>query len=288
MTADLQQLKTVAKQNPGTDVELLTKGVSFGVLRFENDRFDTSRVEGVDDDLVVRPFGRKGEFITTREFAVGAMAFHFGMEPVELVGEDVDADGDGFVNEMLVGELSALSVFMTTLETPRETARKGDARQGEGLFHDIGCAACHVPSLRTDRLDLTYSFPENPVKPFANIFYQIDLSTPPANFTPTASGGLEVPLFSDLKRHDMGPELAESTGDPLDAEFITARLWGIADTAPYLHDGRALTLTEAILMHGGEAAAARDAFAELRDGEKIELLAFLRSLRTPDVGVQLR
>ncbi|WP_089940638.1 hypothetical protein [Candidatus Entotheonella palauensis] len=45
MTANLQQLKTVAKQNPGTDVELLTKGVSFGVLRFENGRFDTSRVE---------------------------------------------------------------------------------------------------------------------------------------------------------------------------------------------------------------------------------------------------
>lgn len=151
MTAELQQLKTVAEENPGTDVELLTKGVLFGVIRFDKDRFDTSRVEGVDDDLVVRPFGRKGEFTTTREFAVGAMAFHFGMQPVELVGADVDADGDGFVNEILVGELSALSIFMTTLETPRETVRSNDTPQGETLFQDIGCAACHVPLLQTNR-----------------------------------------------------------------------------------------------------------------------------------------
>lgn len=156
------------------------------------------------------------------------------------------------------------------------------------LFRDIGCADCHVPSLRTNRPGLPYSFPEEPAEPFANIYYQVDLSAPPAGFTPTAVGGVEVALYSDLKRHDMGPELAESTGHPLDAEFITARLWGVADTAPYMHDGRALTLTEAILMHGGAGEAARDAFARLRDDEKMQLLAFLRSLRTPEVGVQLR
>ena len=56
----------------------------------------------------------------------------------------------------------------------------------------------------------------------------------------------------------------------------------MADTAPYLHDGRALTLTEAITLHGGEAQEARDAFIQtLDDEEKADLLAFLRSLRTP-------
>jgi len=79
----------------------------------------------------------------------------------------------------------------------------------------------------------------------------------------------------------MGPELAEDFGDDIDAEFITARLWGIADTAPYLHDGRALTLTDAILMHGGDAQTERDNFAALPDAQKLELLDFLRTLRTP-------
>ena len=73
-------------------------------------------------------------------------------------------------------------------------------------------------------------------------------------FRQVPDGGLRVELFSDLKRHDMGPELAESFGSDLDARFITARLWGVADTAPYLHDGRAHTLRDAIMMNGGEAA----------------------------------
>ena len=91
-------------------------------------------------------------------------------------------------------------------------------------------------------------------------------------------------MFSDLKRHDMGPGLAETTGGPLDPMFVTARLWGIADTAPYLHDGRALTLTDAILLHAGAAQSARDGFAALGSQARIAVLSFLRSLRTPKAG----
>ena len=80
----------------------------------------------------------------------------------------------------------------------------------------------------------------------------------------------------------MGPGLAEHTGDALDSYYQTARLWGVADTAPYLHDGRAATLSEAILWHGGEAQASRDLFAGLPDEERTDLLAFLRTLRTPN------
>ena len=90
-----------------------------------------------------------------------------------------------------------------------------------------------------------------------------------------------MPLFADLKRHDMGPELAESFGSELDAFFTTARLWGIWDTAPYLHDGRATTLVEAIALHGGEAQPARDEFIAFTDAEKAQLLAYLATLRTP-------
>ena len=152
---------------------------------------------------------------------------------------------------------------------------------GERVFFEAGCAVCHVPSLRTDSRVLSYSFPEEETDPLANPYFLVDLVESPAGFAPTSNGGMTVPLFSDLKRHDMGPELAESFGHELDSQFITARLWGVADTAPYLHDGRALTLTDAILMHGGDAAPASSHFANLSDADRISLLEFMRYLRTP-------
>lgn len=280
MTADLQALKETAGANPGTVIELVTKGVSFGSIIFESGELDTSNVDGVDADLVVRPFGRKGCCATVREFDTGAMQFHHGIQPVEVVGEDVDADGDGVANELLIGEISALHIFQVSLERPVVRGQNKQSEHGRQLFSTIGCASCHVPSLQTDRRVLDVSFPEVPTDPSANAYFTIDLSRRPPLFR-KAGLGLEVNLFADLKRHDMGPGLAESTGDPLDALFTTARLWGVADTAPYLHDGRAPTLTEAILLHGGEAETARAQFDALLDAEKKAVLAFLRSLRTP-------
>jgi CxxC motif-containing protein (DUF1111 family) len=128
---------------------------------------------------------------------------------------------------------------------------------------------------------LTYSFPEVDTDPNANVFYAIDLTRSRAGFQRASKGGIRVPLFSDLKRHNMGPALAESTGGSLDPMFITARLWGIADTAPYMHDGRALTLTEAIGMHDGEGTQAKYAFRSLPPRQQDNLLAFLGTLRTP-------
>jgi hypothetical protein len=245
MTRDLQALKQQAMDNLNTVVPLVTKGVSFGVLSYDGTDFDYSAVEGVDDDLVVNPFGRKGEFAAVRGFDVGALQFHLGMQAVELVGEDVDADGDGVVNEITVGELSVLHVHNVTLPRPTHGLKTEAAQEGQQLFLDLGCAGCHVPELRT-----------------------------------------EVPFYSDLKRHDMGPGLAESAGFELDPLFITARLWGVADTAPYLHDGRATTLTQAILYHRGEAQQARDKFDALTGQDRVKVLEFLRSLKTPRSAAQ--
>jgi CxxC motif-containing protein (DUF1111 family) len=93
-----------------------------------------------------------------------------------------------------------------------------------------------------------------------------------------------VKLFSDLKRYDMGHRLQESLTSASAEEnstYITARLWGVAATAPYMHDGRATTLTEAIKWHGGDAGAARNIFVALSDSKKVDLLNYLRSLHTP-------
>ncbi len=285
MTRKLQQLRQQAIDNPGMTVQLDTKGVSFGsIVADALGQVDTSNVEGIDDDLVLRPFGRKGEFASVREFDVGALMFHLGMQPVEAVGANVDDDNDGVVNEVGVGELSALEIFVTTQDTPRQLPMDAQANSGFRRFNEIGCSDCHRPFLQTWNSVLEYSFPEVPAEPTRNTFYSVDLTLAPAAFETNGRGGLMVRLFSDLKRHDMGPELAESFHDATDQqnrEFITAKLWGVADTAPYLHDGRALTLNDAILLHGGEAATVRDTYAALSTWQKNQIIAFLRTLRNP-------
>jgi hypothetical protein len=284
MTMGLQRLKRLSAGNPDQTFRLDTHGVNFGLLTWRTalGGFDFSQVHGVDNDLVVRPFGRKGEFPTVRAFDVAAMQFHFGMQPIEAVGSGADDDGDGVVDEVMVGELSALHLFNVTLRRPFEEAPTPETQAGQDVFLSAGCAVCHVPALETQKRFLPMTFPEVEQRPFENTFYNVDLGAAGnVKFAAVPGSGLRIDLFSDLKRHDMGLLLAESAGSVLDSEFITARLWGVADTAPYLHDGRALTLTEAILFHGGEAQASRDSFASLADTDKIRLLTYLRSLRTP-------
>ena len=285
MTRDLQRLKAQAIANPGTQIELVTKGVHFGVITADAaGNVDTSGVTGVKPDLVVRPFGRKGEFATVRAFDIGAMDFHFGMQPAEVVGEGVDDDEDGVADEITAGDLSSLHIFAATLERPYQERLSRAARRGFATFQAIGCVECHRPSLDTQTRRLPMRLPEVEADPFANVYYQVDLGRKTPGFRRLRGGGVRVPLFSDLRRHDMGEGLRENFHEA-DAEenrtFVTARLWGVADSAPYLHDGRATTLTEAILAHGGEAQVVRDRFADLDEDAQDELLAFLRSLRTP-------
>ncbi len=288
MTQDLQDLKQEAFDNPDEVIDLITKGVSFGTIEFTGGAFDFGGVEGLDDDLVVRPFGRKGDNSTTRAFDIGAFQFHLGMQTVEAVGEGTDPDGDGVVNEVRIGEVSALAIFNTTLERPVKAGHSKVSKAGKEVFMSIGCADCHIPQLTTNSKFLTFSFPEDELNPFDNIFYEVDLTRKPTGFKSDKNGGVEVPMFSDLKRHDMGPDLEESFGSDLDAFFITAKLWGVADSPPYLHDGRALTLGDAITMHGGEATAARDNFLALPQDDINNLLTFLLTLRTPkSVGSDL-
>ena len=289
MTIRLQELKAQALARPGTVVDLEAKGVFFGSISADSaGNLDTSNIEGIDQDLVVRPFGRKGEFATVRAFDRGAMQFHFGMQPVEVVGEGEDPDEDGVTDEILIGELSALHIWSTALPKPEMVELIQDSSRGFIIFEVIGCADCHKPFLTTHTKLLTYSYEELEEDPTANIFYEIDL-TKTANFRANKDGGIDVPLFADLKRHDMGPGLKESfEGDVPKVEFTTARLWGVADTAPYLHDGRALTLKEAILMHGGEAKDSRDDFDDLEYEKMQALLFFLRSLRTPAKAIKVK
>lgn len=263
---------------------------SLAKYRVENQvayRINTDNVEGIDGDLVVRPFGRKGNNVTTRDFDCGAIRFHMGVEPEEVVGTDNDHDNDGHANEVTIAEMSALAVFNTTSKRPRSTRLRG---RGFELFKQVECDSCHVPLLKTESTVLQYHQPEKPLEPICtlsatedcdHVYYQTDLSP---LFHNNNQGGLNVQLFSDLKRHDMGIELQENLAGASDAEnrsFITARLWGVADTAPYMHDGRATTIEDAIKMHGGESEDSKNAFMALSEQDQGKILTFLNKLRTP-------
>jgi CxxC motif-containing protein (DUF1111 family) len=94
-------------------------------------------------------------------------------------------------------------------------------------------------------------------------------------------GGYPVWLFSDLKRHDMGPinEAHHVQNGVAPREYLTPRLWGMSDSAPYLHDGRAPSIDYAIAGHDGEGAAARAAFLALPHEDRGPLRVYLMSLR---------
>ena len=210
--------------------------------------------------------------------------------PVRSKGEDRRAQDPVEVGVGLLVVVScheppgALEIFLATMDRPQQEKMDKVAQRGFTHFQDIGCAECHRPALQTESRYLGFSYSEEPADPQRNIFYRVDLSRAPSRFDQGEADGVVVELFSDLKRHDMGPALAESfhrASDKRNAEFITAKLWGVADTAPYLHDGRALTLYEAIGLHGGEARDARDQFLSLPVDDQAALIAFLKTLRNP-------
>ncbi|MFZ4723706.1 MAG: di-heme oxidoredictase family protein [Phycisphaerales bacterium] len=129
--------------------------------------------------------------------------------------------------------------------------------RGRELFSMVGCAACHVPELRTAKA--------SPVQALRG-----------ATFHP----------YTDLLLHDMGEDLADHRrdGDADGREWRTPPLWGIGlvgtvnGHTQFLHDGRARNLQEAVLWHGGEAQRSRDAFVAMPQSDRRALIAFLESL----------
>lgn len=86
-------------------------------------------------------------------------------------------------------------------------------------------------------------------------------------------------IYTDFKRHDVGPAFYERNYDgTMRTTFMTLPLWGVGTSAPYGHDGRSVNLTEVILRHGGEAQQARDAFAAMDASGRSAVVAFLGSL----------
>lgn len=154
--------------------------------------------------------------------------------------------------------LDKMTLYTQTLAVPaRRHAEDPDVLAGEALFRDIGCAACHIPTFVTGN------------HPTLSIL---------ANQT--------IHPFTDLLLHDMGDELADGRPDyeATGREWRTTPLWGIGlveavnKHTRFLHDGRARSIEEAILWHGGEAEKAKESYRNLMASERGQLLAFLNSL----------
>ncbi|TKD09255.1 di-heme oxidoredictase family protein [Polyangium fumosum] len=272
---------------------LVAKGVAFGELEARPDgALDGTSLLGVDTDLVVKPFGWKGHFASLRDVVEDELNIHHGMQSTWLVthGEPArigsfggtDPDGDGVADEIREGQVTALALFLAMQEVPVVDPPEDQDHivhlgAGEARFHALGCASCHIPALPLD--SAVYSLPSREGGAEVRVDLAADAAAP--RITPPFDGGpLRVYLYSDLKRHDMGPGLAEKQADRgvRPGTFLTRPLWGVARSRPYLHDARAPTLEDAILLHGGEAQAARDAFAALSESERADLRVFLTSL----------
>jgi len=291
------------------EAPLNTKTVSFGRIAAGPDgTLDTGGVEGVDPDLTVRPFGWKGHQATLRDIAEESLHIHQGLisNRIQFAVRDgmldagpygkgpwYDVDGDGVSVEIQPGMLTTVVGYLAQLEVPtirppRDPGLVDAWAAGRSHFDEIGCAGCHVPTLELEdtKLDARQD-PDNRTPFIIDVAKDGDGPKIEPKYA-----GIKTPylvhLFSDLKRHDMGDALATSSpqGTIPARVFLTRPLWGLAETAPYLHDGRAPTVHDAIVLHGGEATAARDAYLALDEKGRASVRVFLTSLsREPKLFV---
>ena len=278
----------------GKDVTtfLLSKGIEFGSITVKSDGFlDVSQVEGVDTDFIIKPFIQKGIIVSLREFSNTALNHHHGIQSDELFGENSDFDKDGVVNELTSGDITALTIFQATLPIPKRVIPKNKTlksaiNQGDMIFNSIGCSSCHIPSLPLESTVFYEPGPFNPENTMklseTDKVLTLDLLDYVGKLEKNDKGQYLIPLYSDLKRHNMGSELdnerLKQRGIPTDI-WITKKLWGFYDEPPFLHHGRATLLSEAILMHSGEAEEAKKNFKKLSNSEKDYLIEFLKSFR---------
>jgi hypothetical protein len=330
MTADLRAI--AASTNPGSTRPLISKGVSFGGITHSADgTWDVTKVVGlpapslktsgtVPPSLVILPYHQAGAVVSIRQFTNNAMNHHHGMQSEERFGSDVDADGDGFVNELTTADLTAISVYQATLPVPgrvipnnREVEKA--IHDGEQLFDRIGCNHCHVDALPLGQRGWIYSEP-SPYNPSGNLTIgpknypltapalTVDLTSselPSPRLLPDVNGVVMVQAYTDLKLHDISATSDPATDpecEPLDqnepagspaffagnCKFITRKLWGFYNQGgAFMHHGKFTTAREAVEAHNGEALAQRLRFDALPRTEQGDVIEFLKSLQVlPD------
>jgi len=202
----------------------------------------SGRARTLPDGSIGR-FGWKAQIGTLHDFSADALLQELGatlpLDTSTFTGTDDDGVADP---ELPASEADAITFYMASLAPGRgdPSVDPAQAERGATVFSELGCSGCHVPELDG------------------------------------------VPLHSDLLLHDvadpLGPLVDQEGDDVRPTEFRTPPLWGLAYTGPYLHDGSAFTLVDAIYGHHGEAGDAVDRFDALSEAQVADLVAFLRSI----------
>jgi len=301
MSDDLQKqlnvgLARVSSAQP-LEVPLTSKGVRFGSLILSKDSHDKVSVNadkllGVDADLVVKPFAWEGRFSSIEEVVRWSFETHMG----------IGTYPDSSVKQLSKGQLAAVTQFIATLaapiiEIPTSAGFRPEPilpileskhgveytnRWSDGLneFNQMGCSSCHKPSLALGSSNPTLNELKNELSKYAATPNPISVATDnKAGSDKVGEEKTEVYLFSDLKRHSMGY-----------GTFLTRPLWGLRNSAPYMHDGSANVVDQAIQQHGQAGSAAKksaEKFAKSTEKRKADLRIFLYSLmRSPSIRVR--
>jgi CxxC motif-containing protein (DUF1111 family) len=173
----------------------------------------------------------------------------------ESACKDAPSGGSPEVTERV---LAAIGLYARSLAVPaRRHVDDPTVARGEDLFDRIGCTKCHVPTLHTEPLADLGEIPAEAIHP-----------------------------YTDLLLHDLGEALSDErpTFSAEGREWRTPPLWGLGLLSQVnghtflLHDGRARSVQEAVIWHGGEGLSARNAFTALAPGDRRALRAFVESL----------
>jgi CxxC motif-containing protein (DUF1111 family) len=200
------------------------------------------------------------------------------------------AAGEPPRNQISLAVVDFLEFYLLNYFKPGLYEQTEQTANGRAMFGRIGCASCHVADLPIDRdrrvadVETVFNAEKGVInRLFATAaprFQTVDDGTglPPLK-VPALQPFLVKNIFTDFKRHDLGPGFHERNYDgTIQKQLLTTPLWGVGSTPPYGHDGRSMTLEDVILRHGGEAQAARDAFAAAPARERSDLISFLNSL----------
>src|SRR6266545_2211276 len=243
-------------------------------------------LQAVDPDLMAAHNG--GRIVTP-----SGMVLDGSLDQIEGPPTDnpaADSDGDGVVNEIPTSLVDYFEFYLLNYFKPASYQQTNETTKGRAIFQQVGCAQCHISDLQINQ-DRRVADLETVYDPVNGIFNNLfATATPFFNETddhlgfptlkrPKLGSFLVKNIFTDFKRHDLGPNFYERNYDGiLRTEFLTIPLWSVGSTAPYGHDGRSINLAEVIFRHGGEAQAALDAFSSLSANDKTRVFAFLNSL----------
>jgi CxxC motif-containing protein (DUF1111 family) len=227
-----------------------------------NEEVPVGRAFRLPDGRVGR-FGWKAQSPSLSEFVQAACANELGLgnpghpQPAPLSQPSYQSAMLDLTQE----QCDQITAYVGSLPRPVERIPRDSTQdhwgKGRTLFTSVGCADCHTPNLGS--VDGIYS----------------DLLLHRMGQDLQGGGSYNDPPRPPL------PDEPPSPDGPHPGEWRTPPLWGVADSAPYLHDGRANTLEEAIGMHRGQGTRAATQFQQLNPEEHKELIDFLRSLRAP-------